>query len=69
MALTGYKERFQDKKRYPKLPRLKREDLEPSPWGVGMSPALLRIVNERREKEQLEKESARKSSNQALETR
>ncbi len=69
MALTGYKERFQDKKRYPKLPRLKREDLEPSPWGVGLSPALMRIVNERREKAELEKESARKSSNQALETR
>ena len=69
MALTGYKERFQDKKRYPKLPRLKREDLEPSPWGVGLSPALMRIVNERREKAELEKESARKSSNQTLETR
>lgn len=61
---TGFKEKFQDKKKFPRLPRLKREDSDTNPWGGTITPAIQRIVDERRQKRQIEKISARESSYQ-----
>lgn len=66
--MTGYKERFQQKKVFPRLPSIKKEEFETNPWGKFMSPALQRIVDERRQEDRLQKESARKSSHQNAQT-
>lgn len=66
--MTGFKEKFQEKKKFPKLPRRKYEDFEANPWGGVITSAILRIVNERREKERAEKKSFRKSSYQDVES-
>jgi hypothetical protein len=59
--IAGYKERFQDKIKYPRLPRVKVE-LDTNPWNRYLTPAIQRLVDERR-KERLPKEkSVRESS-------
>ena len=64
---TGFKEKFQEKKKYPRLPKMVREEENLNPWGSFITPAFKRIIDARREKEQAEKESSRKSSQQHAE--
>jgi len=59
--MSGYKERFQDKVKYPRLPRVKVE-LDINPWGGYLTSSLQRIVDERRKERLLEKESVREGS-------
>lgn len=63
--MTGFKERFQEKKKYPRLPKPRKEDQDLNPWGGSLTPALQRFINERRAKEK----SLRESSNQNAQSR
>lgn len=64
--ITGFKEKFQKKKKFPKLPKRKYEEIEANPWGGAITQAIQRIVDERRQKEQAQKTSFRESSYQAI---
>jgi hypothetical protein len=58
--IPKFKERFQDKVKYPRLPKVKTETID-NPWR-SLNSRFKEILDERREKELLEKKSSRKSS-------
>ena len=56
--MTGYRERFQEKKKYPRLPKPRKEDSDLNPWGGVLTPALQRHIDERRTKAKSLRESS-----------
>lgn len=54
--IPKFKERFQEKVKYPRLPKPKTEVVD-NPWR-GFNSRINEILNERREKELLEKKSS-----------